>query len=239
MEVMLNSAQRLYVLDTGAGYCTLGFDVLYARACELAKRLIEFATTQPGAVKVPNMPSVQEIGTHSQYQQYKGLLAAYVGVKDKSTWFDSTVPYPVRKEIDSAIASGRRIRLFLGDPQTGRDWAEEYDVMGRVSRSMGPLRTPILLENSSSIGGGTILCANVLKIVDTHSRAVRYQHAKYTPPKFRLEDGAQGTLVYREDVCGKPDLMARFDAHAGAQAYVDFMLGRSFRYPPRIARQFD
>lgn len=237
MDVTLNSAQRLYVMDTGAGYCTLGFDVLYARACELAKRLIDFAATRPGA-KTPDMPSVQEIGTLAQYQQYKDLLSAYRGVEDHATWYDSTVPYPVRREIDYAIANNRRVRLFLGDPKTGRDWAEEHDVMGYVSRSMGPMRTPILLARSSSHGGGSILCANVLKIVDIQARRVLYQHARYSAPKLRLVDQGGGTDVYRDDMAGKPEVLARCDTHDKAQAYADFILGKTFRYPTKNERYF-
>jgi hypothetical protein len=47
-----------------------------------------------------------------------------------------------------------RLRLFLGDPETGRDWGEEYDVIGYIGRSGGHIKIPLLLPNATSVYGG-------------------------------------------------------------------------------------
>ena len=59
----------------------------------------------------------------------------------------------------------RRVRLFLGDPETGRDWGEENDVTGYVGRSTGPSKVPLLLATRRSMGGGAILVDCVLRML--------------------------------------------------------------------------
>jgi hypothetical protein len=44
--------------------------------------------------------------------------------------------------------NGSRIRVHYGNVQNGQDWNDHYDVMGKVGRSMGPQRVPLLIHNS-------------------------------------------------------------------------------------------
>ena len=50
-----------------------------------------------------------------------------------------------------------RIVLDYGDTETGKSWEEDCDVVGRVGRSNGSIKIPILLRNSRSTGGCHIL----------------------------------------------------------------------------------
>lgn len=71
-------------------------------------------------------------------------------------------------------------RFHWGDANTGEDWGEVNDVTGRLGRSMGPIKVPILLENLSSDGGSAILAHCIVKIVyESENGAVLYQHPNY------------------------------------------------------------
>lgn len=64
--------------------------------------------------------------------------------------------------IERCRASGKRFRFHLGDPETGRAWGD-VDV-GRLGRSVGPIKIPIILANRRSIGGPGLLDHCVIKI---------------------------------------------------------------------------
>jgi len=89
---------------------------------------------------------------------------------------------PIVRDIKLRFIHRRtRLRLYLGDPTTGRDWDEQYDVEGAIGRTGGRLHTPILLANARSIGGGEILTQNIVKIRYANKKqgGVLYQHPNY------------------------------------------------------------
>ena len=115
--------------------------------------------------------------------------------------------------------SKQRIRLVYGDTETGKDWLQEYDVLGSIGKSMGTNQIPLLISNSRSTGGGAILEDCILKIVDVKSKKVLYQHDKYITPKF---DIVLSTDEYSVTVDGK--MQANFKTIKQAQNYIDYML---------------
>jgi len=75
---------------------------------------------------------------------------------------------------------GERLRLWYGDPKTGKDWEEVYDVEGYIGRSTGLIKVPLLIHNSRSMGGPALLDDNIIKIAETKgSHRVLYEHPKY------------------------------------------------------------
>ena len=104
------------------------------------------------------------------------------------------------KVLDKLIKNGRRVRLFLGDPNTGNDWCERFDVLGYIGRSTGEYKIPLLIAKSNSMGGPGILDGNILKIVDTRTKEVLYQNDKYKVPTFKIvEDGDGKYSLKRTD----------------------------------------
>lgn len=72
------------------------------------------------------------------------------------------------------------IQLHYGDIGTGEDWGEVNDVIGTLGRSTGPIKVPIILENSFSSGGPAILDHCIVMIVcQSENGAVLYQHPNY------------------------------------------------------------
>lgn len=130
-------------------------------------------------------------------------------------------PSRVATLLNNLSMSQQRIRLVYGDTNTGKDWLEEYDVIGVIGRSTGAKQIPLLIKNSRSIGGGSILDHCILKIVDVKSKRVLYQHEKYVEPKFEIGFLAI-TGQYSVTVDGK--VQANFKTEKQAQNYIDFML---------------
>ena len=115
--------------------------------------------------------------------------------------------------------SKQRIRIVYGETETGKDWLEEYGVLGSIGKSTGSNQIPLLISNSRSTGGGAILEDCILKIVDVKSKKVLYQHDKYIAPKF---DIVPSIIGYSVAVGGK--VQANFKTIKQAQNYIDFML---------------
>jgi hypothetical protein len=66
--------------------------------------------------------------------------------------------------LEKARAKRWRLRIHYGNPLIGRDWNEQYDVLGRVGRSMGPVKVPLLLYDRRSICGSPVLDHCIVRI---------------------------------------------------------------------------
>ena len=95
------------------------------------------------------------------------------------TYYDKRTATGAIGQLEEARRMGLRIRLFYGDTKTGKDWQEKSDVTGRIVRSMGPVKVPILLHNQRSTGGGAILDYCIVKIETSAGRRVLYKHPNY------------------------------------------------------------
>ncbi|QEP53324.1 hypothetical protein BS46_gp142 [Acinetobacter phage BS46] len=140
--------------------------------------------------------------------------------------FDVNTNESVQRVITSAYNSKQRVRIVYGNSEDGIDWLEEYDVIGTIGRSTGERKVPLLINNTKSLGGGAILTANILKIVDVKSKRVLYQHEKYQTPI--LVKCASRHEDYMYDVYhslnGENKLHARFKNEKQADNYIAFML---------------
>ena len=76
-----------------------------------------------------------------------------------------------------------RIRIWYGYPETGRSWNEEYDTMGRIGRTTGNIKIPILVKNSRSWGGGAVLVGSIIRIDDIEDKRTLWR-----VPNFHVED---------------------------------------------------
>jgi hypothetical protein len=114
--------------------------------------------------------------------------------------------------------SGERIRIFLGDSETGLDWMEEYDIMGHIGNSTGNLKVPLMINNSRSIGGPEIMAENIVKI--THNKEIIYKHEKYHLREL---------LVSGLSVTADGETIATFESEEKSMKYVLFLEGKSNR----------
>ncbi|HXJ61839.1 MAG TPA: hypothetical protein VNU68_34800 [Verrucomicrobiae bacterium] len=140
------------------------------------------------------------------------------------TYYRDTTPKAVVHHLELARQNGYQIRLWLGDAKTGRDWLEEWDVVGKVGRSMGPIKSPLLLRTSRSIGGGIISTDCIVRLF-VNGREV-YRHPKYKLPSFALVfEDKHKDVPWAVFVNGQKEPHARFKTQAKAQRWAAFMRG--------------
>lgn len=128
----------------------------------------------------------------------------------------------VIRAIESARASGARVRVFYGDVATGRPWLEENDVTGTIGRSMGPRRVPLLIANSRSMGGGAMMDHCVVAIMTAPGRYL-YRAEGFEPGNFSVADSDMPEYAAR--VLHNGELYARCRTLAGAERLAAFMRG--------------
>lgn len=182
MEITLNEPQRQFVLRETYGVSYLGFDVIYEYCQELARRIKKYKLLPAGVEPAPVLKS--EIGTLEQYNQYQGFLNL-IGDRNIGTWFDNRTPTAVRNILEQYRKEDGKLRLFYGDRNTGRCWMEENDVMGRIGRSTGKMKIPLIIEDGER-GGPGILTGCIVRIIDAETREELYRQKNYHLPEMEV-----------------------------------------------------
>lgn len=98
------------------------------------------------------------------------------------TCYTGGTPLPMIQRLERIRANQTRCRYHWGDTTgdtAGRDWGDCYDVEGRIGRSTGKLKIPLLIHNRRSSGGGALLTDCIVKITETAGGKVVYQHPNY------------------------------------------------------------
>jgi hypothetical protein len=218
VKITLNPEQQLYVIDCGGGYSCFG----YANA----QRDTEYIAT---TLKRDDLaPRQDEFGTLPGYAKYQAACAAWANsINSKRTWFTPGTPRKVCQILESYRQSDRVLRLFMGDKVTGRDWMEENDVVGRIGRSTGSQKVPLLIEPGER-GGPAILTDSIVRLMDADGTEL-YRHASYQPPHLTLSpetDEKMRKSGHEWSVSRDGELEARFPNVYSAAEYVEFMVGR-------------
>lgn len=99
------------------------------------------------------------------------------------TFYKSSTPRQVVEILERARKSGLRLQLDYGDAHSGRSWGETNDVEGRVGRSTGAVKIPLLVKRRDSTGGGAILddCIVAISCANKKDGGVLYIHPDYQP----------------------------------------------------------
>lgn len=139
------------------------------------------------------------------------------------TYYHDTTPRPVIDALENARNTGARVRLFLGDRETGKDWNEENDVTGFIGRSSGPIKIPLLLRTKSSSGGGSILCDCIVRLL-VNGREV-YRHPKYKAPIFAARHSKEPGYAAEVFINDSEEVHARFKTFDAAFRWIAFMRG--------------
>jgi len=83
------------------------------------------------------------------------------------------------RTLDRLKENRERVTFRFGDTKTGKDWGEEHDITGRIGRSTGEVKIPLLIHNARSFGGGGLLDAHIVKIIKSKGKQTIYKNPKY------------------------------------------------------------
>ena len=125
----------------------------------------------------------------TEQHQINGSQVTYK-VSEDGTYYDSETPDSLIEILERARINKTRLKFYLGDKETGKDWMEEDSKLGKIGRSTGQVKIPIIIKNVYSCGGEAILTDCIVKLTTSPGRVPLYQHPKYHQPKMEiLEDG--------------------------------------------------
>lgn len=132
----------------------------------------------------------------------------------------STVQTIICDNLKNKRENRLRLRFWYENNKTGKSWNEENDVCGYIGQSTGDKKIPLLINKSSSFGGGALMTDCIVKIVDTKTKKVLYQHENFNQSKFIVR-------TYDCAVLANNTVHARgFKTEKQAQRYADFMNGK-------------
>ncbi len=162
-------------------------------------------------------------------------LNQYRTIRDWTFHWDTT--YEVAKLLCLYRQSKSEVRIFLGDKTTGLDWNEENDTTGRIGRSTGTMKIPLLIPKND-IGGPALSDDSIVKIVNVRTKEVLWQHPTYHCRKFGIF-AVSPTDRVRSKVCRKENEqwveVATFNSTDEAEHYVAYMEGREMKpFNPKI-----
>lgn len=137
------------------------------------------------------------------------------------TVFDKGTPDEIKNVLNRYTHARKAVRLFYGDAKTGRDWGDEYGVIGCIGRSTGSKPCALLIANARSMGGPAILTACIVKLIDCKTREVLYKHSNYHQPIYTVgkKEGFTATVY------ANGDKIANFKNPDQAKRWIAFMKG--------------
>lgn len=212
-KVRINIEQQLYVIDCNEGYTCMGFASARDHANQIAAKLCR-----------PDLAFTEEDhGTLNGYDKYCHAVQAWSrSPLTCTTYFDPGTDAKAARVLESCRTRARKVRLILGDTRTGEPWLEEHDVVGRIGRSIGTLKIPLLITPGEH-GGCAILCACLLAIVDWQSGDFLYRHAAYLEADLSIKPSSNAERPW--DVLRHEEVVASFGDIGKAGAYLAFMRG--------------
>lgn len=143
------------------------------------------------------------------------------------THYHPLTPEKLVTILENLRQSRQRVHFHLGDPQTGVDWMEENDVEGRIGRSTGSCKIPLVIASRNSIGGSSLSTNSIVRISYTtgHHSSI-YQVDNYQQPRVTLRycnmpiPAENRTLRFELFVQGTGTVHARFVNYCSARRYI-------------------
>lgn len=119
----------------------------------------------------------------------------------------------------------RRLRVWYGDRKTGESWFEDCETTGRIGRSCGNFRVPLILADSRSWYGGALSVGSLIRVDDIKARKTLWKVPNYCD-KLELFHVKGNKLPWQ--VCGRSTTLACFETEEKARRWMDFQQGRRY-----------
>jgi len=139
------------------------------------------------------------------------------------TCYHAETASPVVGVLERQRTKGGIVRIFYGDIHTGRSWCDEYDMIGQIGRSIGPIKIPLLVPEGEC-GGAGILDHCIVR-VQTRTK-ILYEHPDFHVGAMEIKRGTQQDLPW--DVLVDGAVQARFKLKMNAEHHVAFLMGAIF-----------
>lgn len=218
MNITINTEQSQYVKTFVEGCTTWGFQNAFDETALLAERL--------GHPELA--PFMADYGTEEVLKKYAKLIKLAAKDPRLGTWFKKGTPDAVKKVIDRLIHTGEKVRVFYGDPKTGKSTLDEFDMIGSLARSTGVLKTPLLLSESDGFGA-PLLDDKVIRIIRVSDHKNLYKHPGFHVPEMKIVEGEHHQ--FKASVVVEGTVAARFRSYAKACKWVAFMAGETVEQP--------
>ena len=92
------------------------------------------------------------------------------------TFYPANIPSKLVEVLENCRINKTRIVIDYGDTVSGISWNEVNDITGYIGRTTGENKAPILVYNSRSLGGITIMCGNILTIRESKGKKLIYSY---------------------------------------------------------------
>lgn len=102
------------------------------------------------------------------------------------THYDLTTPNEVVELLEKLRTARTCVTISYGDSKSGKDWLEESDTVGRIGRSTGSQKIPLLVPKGAD-GGPALLDSCIVRI--RNDKKVLWQHGTYHCPKLVVATG--------------------------------------------------
>lgn len=93
------------------------------------------------------------------------------------TCYRDDTPDSMAELLEELRASRGRYKFFYGDTRTGRAWGDVE--AGRIGRSTGSIKIPLVIKTARSMGGGALLSSCIVKITESRGGREVYKHPHY------------------------------------------------------------
>lgn len=173
-------------------------------------------------------------GNTLYYVEREGMyfeVGIYLGNRNELEVFDN-VSEELMNIILRAYKYKFRIRVFYGDIHTGRSWNEEFDVMGRIGRTCGDIKFPILLQRKNSYFGGALLLSSVIRIDDIEDKKTLWKLSNFHVEEMNVCSSDSSKYPWKveklDESTNKWQTQACFKTEIQAQKYKEFMEGKRY-----------
>lgn len=218
MNITINTEQSLNVKTLVEGCTTWGFQKAFDETALLAERL--------GHPELA--PFVAEYGTEEVLKKYAKLIKLAAKDPRLGTWFKKDTRDAVKKVIDRLIHTGEKVRVFYGDPETGKSSMDEFDMIGSVGRLTGTLKAPILISEADGFGA-PMQDDKVIRIIRVRDHKNLYKHPGFHLPEMKLVEAEHPQ--FKVSVMIEGQVAARFKSLGKACKWIAFMAGETLEQP--------
>ena len=175
-------------------------------------------------------------GNTSLYEEYNGMFfeTGMIFADGSNADYTGTVNQKLMETVSRCYAEHRRVRVWLGDTETGRAWNEEYDVTGYIGCSGGKVKVPLLINNTRSSYGMPILVHCLVRIDDIKTKKVLWKTDNFHVPEMTVRENPDKTTLYDWGVYQKregeklPANIANFKKKDQAERYIAFLKGERY-----------